>query len=268
MLIIFWRDCVEVLFFIILMYKIISFLQRDTQGNLVGYCYGYMISLLVTYYCSLTALYTLLLFCLPVIAVLFIVFHQQQLQKNFVSLQRVGQELALNNNDWHDTVIRACLYAMNKNKMMICAFERSDSICLQSPVFLNGFISLELFTLIIDSPLYDQTKFVWLNQGTLRAFNAIPLWQKEMFTADQEFEQIPAWVQDALLITKKTDAIFVGIENNSRSFSIVAQGQLLEKVNSETALRLVRSYYAQAAAKRSKYESTNIQRSSNKQLQH
>ena len=56
--------------------------------------------------------------------IIFIILHQETLQKNFIVLNRAKNDQET--LSWFDEFVRACLRALNSDKEIICVIERSN----------------------------------------------------------------------------------------------------------------------------------------------
>lgn len=237
-----WRAIVEILFFSTLFYQIALWLKRDRHHNLLAYWYGYCLLGLVAHCLQLNTISSVLFFFTPAIIMLFLLMHQEQLQKNFVALRNLTPARAAS-ADWLEQLIRSGIVAVNNNKALICVIERRDSLeeFLATPFIFNAELHSATFDMLIKGDSYNDNTLIWLNDhGTLRGLNAtwkIPndeLWQQ---TENPEF---PAWQHDALFFTAKTDAITLGIDRNTRNFTIITRGKRFENIAAQNALKFVK----------------------------
>lgn len=235
-----WRAIVEILFFSTLFYQISLWLKKDRHLNLLGYWYGYCVVGLVAHALQLNTISSVLFLFAPTIIMLFMMMHQEQLQKNFVAL-RTLQPARTPTADWVEQLIRSCLVSVNNNKGLICVIERTDS--LQDFLTTNCLFNAELhgatFDTLITSDIFNDKKLVWLNDhGTLRGLNAS--WDLGIDDVWHAAADIPAWQQDALFFTQKTDAIVLGITTANRSFTIIARGKRYENIAAHNALKFLK----------------------------
>ena len=240
----YWRNGAEILFFTIVIYYFSIWLKKDRHKNLLPYFYGYCFLAIVTYHSQLiTVSYFLFLFA-PVAIMLFILVHQTILQRNFVALQKTSPTKQENSN-WEHDLVRSFLLAINKNKEILCVIENKDTLedFIYAPMILNANIQQGLITLLQDSDLFDQKKMLWLNtNGQLIGINTT--WQQSVFQefADQIKDDINHWKQNALLLSAKTDALFLRITPKTRTFNIIFNGKIINNINSENTLKIIRKY--------------------------
>jgi len=235
-----WRALIEILFFSTLFYQISLWLKRDRHHNLLGYWYSYCALGLAAHTLQLNTISSVLFFFTPTIIMLFLMMHQEQLQKNFVALRTLRPARAAA-ADWLEQLVRSCIVAVNHNKALICVIERNDSLqdFLNTSCMFNAELHNTTFDMLITSNIFNDKKLVWLNdRGTLRGLNATWNLHDEPFYAADTTE-IPAWQQDALFFTSKTDAIILGIDNTTRTFTIIARAQRFENIAAHNALKFL-----------------------------
>lgn len=234
-----WRAMVEILFFSTLFYQMSLWLKRDRHHNLLAYWYSYCLLGLVAHYLQLNTISSVLFFFTPSIIMLFLMMHQEQLQKNFVALRRLTPARAAS-ADWLEQLVRSCIVAVNNNKSLVCVIERDDSLedFLTAPFIFNAELHSSTFDMLINTT-YNDKKLIWFNdRGTLRGINAawnIP--HDEFLNTNIE---MPTWQQDALFFTAKTDAITLGIDLNDRSFTIITRGKSFEHIAAHNALKFIK----------------------------
>lgn len=238
-----WRAIIEILFFSTLFYQISLWLKRDRHLNLLGYWYGYCAIGLLAHILQLNTISSVLFFFTPTIIMLFLMMHQEQLQKNFVAL-RTLRPARIPAADWLEQLIRSCIVAVNHNKALICVIERNDSLqdFLNTSCMFNAELHNTTFDMLITSNMFNDKKLVWLNDhGTLRGLNATwNLAHDDSWYAADTTADVPAWQQDALFFTTKTDAIVLGIDTIARTFTIIARGQRYENIAAHHALKFLK----------------------------
>ncbi len=237
-----WRAIVEILFFSTLFYQLSLWLKRDRHQHLLVYWYSYCLIGLVTYCLQLKTISNVLFFFSPAIIMLFLMMHQEQLQKNFVALRSLTPARSPS-TDWLEQIIRSGIVAVNNNKSLICVIERKDSLqdFLTSPFIFNAELHSATFDMLITGSAYDDTTFIWLNdQGTLRGINATWKTPNDELWKTIETSDFPAWQHDALFFTSKTDAITLGINPKTRNFTIITRGKRFENIAAHHALKFVK----------------------------
>lgn len=240
------KDAIEIIFFTSIIYVFCIWLKKDKSHNLLLYFFGYCSIFCFAVLLNLATIVSFLMYSAPIALILFIIFHQELLQRNFITLTHMpitSLEIA----DWPEHLIRASLHAINNNKQLICVIENRADLkpFLYTPIVCNTALSQNLITLLIDSVGFDQKKILWCNaQGKLLGINgewhisAHETWQT------QSVNDLPAWKQDALLMTLKTDTIIYKADPSQRSFDVVIKGIVYENLAAHQALLLLKKHLA------------------------
>lgn len=237
-----WRDAAEILFFSAIIYYFCRWLAKDSHKNLVGYFYSYCLLTAVSYTLNISTITHFLILFAPTTLMLFIVFHQFTLQKNFVTLRNIVPATP-EKTDWLETLVRSCLISISNNKELVCIIEHSDSLSehISTPLALHAPLSKELLDIVFTSNSFDQYQMLWLDsQGNVLGVNA--QWKETADDFAAQTAQGQRWKHDALLYTEKTDAIVFKVTPASHSFDIVAAGTVFEKVNAANTLTFIGKY--------------------------
>ena len=231
---VFWRDATEILFFSIIIYYFTLWLRKDAQKNLLGYFYTFLFTLVASHYANLTTMHNFLLITAPVALMLFIITHQEILQRNFIALRNITPARKNTiNDDWIEILMRSLLVASSHSKELLCVVENHDALApfigneqrLEIPVTHNT------LALLLESASLDATRFIWLNaHGSIVGFNATL----------QENES--DWLHHANMLTTKTDAIFLKVSPTTRSFTIIAGGHTYHNISALHALSTLKKY--------------------------
>jgi len=240
----YWRNIVEILFFTFLIYYFSVWLQKDRCKNLLPYFYGYCFLTLFSYFTQLTTMsYVLFLFA-PVAVMLFITIHQKTLQKNFVALKNITPAKHIH-GQWPEILIRSCLVALNDNKEIQCVIENKDSLedFIESQLILQANIDQTLLQILQESDTFDQHKMIWLNtQGKLVGLNTSIKKDILQDTANEENPNLHDWKENAILLSEKTDSLFLRILPTKRTFDLVFNGKLVDNINANNALHILQKY--------------------------
>jgi hypothetical protein len=241
-----WHDGIEILFFSSLFYYLALWLRKDRQQNLLWYFYGYCAVTLIAYNANLPTISLFLLVFSPAIIMLFIMVHQDILQRNFVALRHITPAQTTTHN-WLESLIQTCLIIINKNKSITCIIERSDNMhtFLHVPFIVHAPLHTALLEILINCDSYDQHKMVWIDaQGNLEGINAS--WRHSITqSSNQETTMQPSeenLIEDALLYTTKTDALIFTINPDTRTFTIITCGNQLQKVSAHHAYSTIQKY--------------------------
>jgi hypothetical protein len=169
---------IELIFFIGVAHLIIKWLAQDKRCNLVAYFFLYTGALLITDQCALVTLHYFLYWMLPCFGTLFVIFHQEQLQKNFITITHANQKKILSNNnvDLVTTMLQIGLYnSVRKRKTFFIVEGNQDlGLFLHAAVPLNITIQKELVESVCDnSSLYNEQSAIWLDYtGIIRGINS------------------------------------------------------------------------------------------------
>ena len=239
-----WQDGVEILLISGLFYYLSLWLSQDKQKPLLPIFYGYSSALLIAEYSNLVTISTLLLLFLPIMFTVFLIIHQNTLQKNFISLYALTPSQKPS-TDWIETLVRAGLTAASDNKSFTCIIEKKQALetIISSQQCISAPLSLEILRLINTSNLYNTEQMVWIDtHARIHAFNAI--WQKNSVTEwlSQEVQEQEPWLRDALFFTTKTDALFIKLIPSTRTFTLIANGKIIQKALAHHAFSAIRTY--------------------------
>lgn len=239
-----WQDGIEILLISGFFYYISRWLSQDKQKPLLAIFYGYCSLLLIADYAQLTTISTLLLLFLPILCAIFLIIHQTTLQKNFISLHAITP-LQKPSIDWIQTLLRAALTTASDNKTFTCIIEKKQALesIITSGNVIAAPLSPELLRLISSSSMYNSTQMLWIDaHARIHAFNAV--WQKNSITQwlSQEVQEQEPWLRDALFFTTKTDALFIKLSPETRTFTVIANGKIIEKALAQHVFRTIRTY--------------------------
>ncbi len=238
-------DCVEILFFTFVTFKISSWLNKDHTKPLLLYFYSYFTILFCAYFFQLTTVYQLMLVTAPIYFVLLIVQHQKNLQKNFIiSKQKPLTPATSIHKEWLETLMRACLIASHHKKNITCVIEQCDSLdtLIDKPFILEILIQKKIIDMLLESVSYDNTKLITVDRhGTILTMNASwsdVIINELIFTQIHE-RQLPK--EYAKIITAKTDAILIHINSEHQHNFIAYQGKIIENITIDQALKLIKN---------------------------
>jgi hypothetical protein len=236
-----WRAVVEILFFSYCFYAGARWLRKDSR-LLFGF-YAYCFTLLAAQAAELTTIAHCLLVFAPVAAMLSLVFHQDMLAKNYVTVRNITPVKPT--TDWLAVLYGSLLTAVQKNQPALVVIEKQDSLAslLVSSSMFHADIQKNLLDLLLASPLYEPSKLIWINhKGQLLALNA--QWQA---TVDEEWVAddvagLDVWKQDALLLAHKTDALILFINPQTRAVDLICQKKMIEGVTIAQAMLMSKQY--------------------------
>ncbi len=238
-----WQDIIEILAFSGGILYLSLWLRRDTSTPLLGIFYGYCTIFLSAYYFELFTLSTALLTFAPITVAVCLMLHQSTLQKNFIALHAITS--TEDTSDWVDLVIRSALVSLGENKPVTAIIEKTQALdtLLTSIYPFDCQFSEGLFQVLIHSKTFSSDNMLWItNAGKLRAINS--KWKKSSVDEwlAQEVKEQEQWLQDALFFTTRTDALFFKLNPKTRTFTLVAQGKILQHASAHAALRMIKKY--------------------------
>jgi len=264
-------DWAEIVLLSIGIYYISLWLKKDRNIPLLTYFYGYLGLFFCTYTFNLSVISTLLFLFSPALIMIFCMVHQNTLARNFITLQNVIPTRACASN-WAELLVRTCLIAMNNNKAVSCIIERSDSLAhhVTSQCLIHTEFDKPLLDLLIDSPGFEESKYVWFSkQGKILGINT-----------EWDFEQHETWLvdsvkhiaprkQSALYITHHTDALVMHIIPETRTFTLIVEGQTIEPIDAHRLIAILQNYLEQPIQnKKGVYHAGIIKKAPSQQREH
>ncbi len=234
------KDISEILFFSYFIYFLSSWLKKNNCSYLLLYFYSYCALFCLTLLINLTTINFFIIYFLPIFLLLLIIFHQDILQKNFITGRHQFSQIS--NMQWLDHLIRVSLYAFNKNQSIFCVIENQYDIksFFETKYIFNSSLDYQLLTLVIESNNFDYNKLIWCNaQGTLIGINADIKINRSSIDSTKE---MPIWQQEALLLTLKTDTIFFKTDPITRSFDVIVKGAIYKNISSHHIISLIQKH--------------------------
>ena len=242
------KDALEIGFFSLIVYIFSLWLKNDTRNNLLVYFYGYCAVVAFSSLLHLPIITAFLLYTSPLALILFIIFHQETLQRNFITLRK--SEISLEHSgDWLEDLIRTNLYAINANKQMICIIEHQTSLkpFLETPFLCDSPVQQKMLIVLLESNGFDCNKMVWCtSHGKLMGINAQWNIHVDSTWQAQSVKELPEWQQDALLMTMKTDAIIFKSDPAKRSFDVVVKGIVHQDLSAAQTLAFIKKQLSHA----------------------
>lgn len=236
-----WVDLVEILVFSTMFYAFSIWLRQDKQKNLLPTFYLMNIALITTNITCMHTIYNFLIHFWSVVVMLFILVHQNTLQKNFIALKNISPTKNKDEN-WFEDFMRSCLMAMNNKKEIIAVIEGKDSFeyFINSSFTIKTAVNQELLNALIDSPSFDNQKMIWVSyDGILKAINSTWNIENDLLWAEDKYQNIEKWKQDGILFSSKMDSLVFKTNINKRSFDIIVQGKLIEDIAPNNAINII-----------------------------
>jgi len=237
-------DCIEIYFFIFFIFKVSSWLNKDHTKPLLLYFYTYFAILFSSYFFQLSTVYQLMLVTAPIYFVLLVVHHQKSFQKNFiVSKEKPLTPTSSINKEWLETLLRSCLVASHHKKNITCVIEQFDSLdtLIDKPFILDIPIQKYIIDMLLETESYDKSKLLMINNhGKVMSINAS--WS-DLVINELIFNQINEQQlskEYAKVVTSKTDAILIHINNEHQHNFVSHQGKIIENMTIDQTLKLIK----------------------------
>lgn len=262
-----WRDYIEVLFFILLIYVFLLWLNKDSKKNLIFYFYTYCTLIGVSHYAHLSTVSFILLNGLPACILLFFTIHQETLQKNYISLHTINPIIA-GAIPWLEELMRICLSALNKKRDLIIIIERKDSLaaCLYAPYLMNADLKKGLLDLFLEVGAPEETITLWVNDtGKLIASPVEWDFKSDEAWISPTARNIPPWKQQAILMSKKKDCLIINLTCINQAFDFIVDGKIIEHLTAPQLFNIIKELTSQkskgkayvTAAQKSSYHEIN-----------
>jgi hypothetical protein len=242
-----WSDALEIIFFAASIYYFSLWLKNDKQKNLLAIFYLTFSIFICSYFTNMNAITNFFLIFWPTILTIFLLLHQNILQKNFIAMKKILPAKPVD-FIWIDDFIRSCLNAIGNNKQITAIIEGTDSLeeFIKAPFSIVASVNKDLIDALINSPTFDQQKMIWINyEGKLQAINSSWNIKNSQFWTTDDIEEINQWQQDSIIFTSKTDAIAFRSYPAKRTFDVIVQGRLIEDLSPNNALTLISQYIKQ-----------------------
>lgn len=169
-----WQDIIEILFFSYIFYATALWLKKDRSHNLLPYFYGFILLYSSSYLLNLSSISFMLCYCWPIGIMLFILMHQNGLQRNFVALKN-NISLQHSSSPWLETLVASHLLTLSNNKPVYCIIEHTDSLdaFMQTPITIQAPLNKELLELIATSTLFNPHTMIWVTtNGIVHGINS------------------------------------------------------------------------------------------------
>lgn len=239
-----WQDGIEILFFTAAIYYLSVWLYQDKHKSLLLPFYGYCALLFVSHHLHFSTMCTTLVTFMPIAVVFFILIHHETLQKNFITMHAITP-LQSKPNDWIELIVRTGLTGLSENKSLTFVIEKKQPLqtLVDTTSPLGCPLSSELLRFITTSVLFKEDQMLWIDTNIkLQGCNAT--WKTNSVDTwlSQEIKEQEQWLQDALFFTSKTDALFIKLLPKTRTFTLIAQGKIIEKASAQHACAAIKAY--------------------------
>jgi len=245
-----WRGVIEIIVISTIFYYISLWLKADNKSRLLIYFYAYCLFTCTSYLLDLPILFQLSFYGAPICAMLFILIHQERLQKNYIAL-RTYTPARQPSVDWYDELLRCCLINRNAHIPLHIIIEHNDSLegLIDTQFKLNSSFQLNLLQTLIKSELFNQEQLIWMrSDGTLVSINA-QLRQHPGMILDQYVQRFARWQQDAFILSKTTDAITISSDHQTVGFTMIMQESVVTEITAENCLKILKKHIMHSSHK-------------------
>lgn len=238
-----WQDILEISLCTIACYYLSAWLKKDTQTPLLTAAYSYCTALFATYLLNLTTIHTALLTFTPLIVATFLMLHKQTLQKNFIALHRITPAKKVRYN-WQHELVRTALISMNHEKKISFVIEKNLALddLIHCEQLLDSSFSPGLAQLLLDHHT-PADSFIWFNNnGTVCGYDCTfkPTSIDTWFA--QETNHVSPFLHHALMFSLKIEIMFITTDPQSRTFTIIHEGQKRELVSARDTIETIKAY--------------------------
>lgn len=238
-----WRNALEICIFSTLFYAFALYLRRDKTKNLLPYFYAYCAVTVGAYFLQLSTLNYFLILFAPAGVCLFILFHQETLQRNFVALrQRKPQHETFEGSI--EVLMRCMLIALNKKQSVCVLIEYQDKLeeFVDCTYLINSPLNHDLLTLLLESPSLDHQKMIWITHtGIIRGINAS--WHDAFaHSSNISASQLLSSRDLHEWYSNKTDCLTLELDPVARTFAVTAHGTANPQVTSHQVLQIIKKH--------------------------
>ena len=237
------RDLIEIFFLSICIYGITRLFTADSSTKLLVYFYYYCGFLFVAYTFNLETILWALTAATPSCAVLFFLFHQKQLQKNFITLQSIYDVKITESINTPELIIRYSLTAFSHNKKINWIIQNNNLLTsyLTTQYLLQAPLTQEFFAFTITNPLYDSNFALWIDAaGKLQGINVSWAFKNDNSWYNPSVNTLNEWQQQALELSLKTDVHIVQTNPLDHTFSVMINGHLYQNLSAQHTLQLLK----------------------------
>lgn len=232
-----WRDLLEIATLSSIFYYVAVWLKKDRDKNLLPYFYSFLCIIFSAHMLQLSTLTSFLLIFSPAVALLFMLMHQQTLQRNLIALKNVTVSAQHPASDWLSSIMKATLRMLSHNKDTLILIEQTDALSsyIHAPEILDVPITQGIISLLFNQ-IYNPQQICWItSSGTLRGINVNfkASWHPTSYQTHQ------AWIDDAIAYTTRTDALILHVNAEKHQYAIASHGEITEGLTMEQARQLI-----------------------------
>lgn len=240
-----YSDYIEILILTSVIYFFQKWLSLDTQKNLLLLFHCYCFFLISIYYYSLPTISLISFYSIPLVFLFFIIIHQNTLQKNFITLQKIADKPSSLTINWIQELVQLALQSLNLKRDIIFVIEGKESLtnlisC--SSAFYADF-KKDIIEILLDKHIVSPHTFVWLTyNGKCVSINNTWNYEIEKEFINQNSTLNTHWKLYGGHISLKTDALIFKINSLSRNFDVILKGKIVEQISAEQLLKILIKY--------------------------
>lgn len=236
-----WQDIAEITALWAVFLYITRWCIKEGTYRLVFSFYAYVGTYLLTHIASMTTINGLLTAFAPAYGIILLFIHKDSIQQRLIPLQTNS----IDQQAWPETVIQTALIAASKNSALTYVLEQTDALVpyATTAIECNAPLTKELIEMITTSTVVTQDHVVVITP-TGKLTMLVHGWEKnslEMWFTKEAAEQ-PQWIQDALFVTTKTDAVVFRYDPLMRSFTIISKGIITHTISAAALLTELHTY--------------------------
>ncbi len=230
----YWTDVFEICVLSAIIYSFSRWCARDRRTPLLLYFYACCAGGMFAHVLNLQTLVAFLQVSWPALVVIFLIVHQHTLQKNYIAGKTIIPAHADAASSWILLLLRAGIRAAAQRKSIVCIMQGNMILdeFLQDFLALNSPINKELLDVLVESTHIKNNSIMLVDQcGILRAFNGC--WQAG---ASEQ------WIDHAIALTARTDALVWSVHSDTHLLTLVAQGVRVDELSSDKAEAIIAQY--------------------------
>ena len=234
-----WAELLEVGVFVSCFYFFAKWLNNDKSKKLILLFTIYWSTFFASDLLELKTLNSFMLYFSPLFLMLFILAHQNLIQRNFVTIKNI-KPAKLKSLDWIEDIVKSLVYSVNKNISVLCIIENEDKLdnFVSCKVQVDCFLNKNLLNAIFSSPEFNSKEIVYLTKsGILKGFNS------EIQDMETSLDNMQNNASKALILSSQTDCVYIKASHESRTFDVSIQGKILNRISSANLLTVLKEYY-------------------------
>lgn len=236
-------DCLQIIFFMAIVYRFSTFLDTRTTKTLLTYFNAWACSFIISYWFQQQTLSLFLLFIGPLLIIGLLILHQERIQKNVIAARKIIRpSKELSSLNWIDILIKGCLQASMHNHTIKILLQRADCIeeFVETAIPLNAHLNEPLYSFLINTISYHPHNCILFNdQGIILGLDV--QWIGIHGPID--------WNTFAEIITMHNDTIALSCDQASMLFHVTAQGKTLNNLSATDSTHMLKTMIVKPVSK-------------------